>query len=75
MQKFDRPTYQNLINEYGPVTVENLFVLVGKIQDQFGYVPGEAVRDLAARVGVAEARIYGALTAYRDFKLETKARD
>ena len=53
MQKFDRSTYQNLINEYGSVTIENLFVLVGKIQDQFGYVPGEAVRDLAARVGVA----------------------
>lgn len=69
MKMFDMQTYQNLINEHSPVTTENLFVLVGKIQDTFGYVPPKTVHDLAAKTGVAEARIYGALTSYKDFKL------
>ena len=69
MKKFNMQTYQNLINEHSPVTSENLFVLVGKIQDTFGHVPTKTVHDLAARTGVAEARIYGALTSYKDFEL------
>jgi NADH:ubiquinone oxidoreductase subunit E len=69
MKMFNMQTYQNLIDEYSPVTAENLFVLVGKLQDTFGYVPAGAVRDLAAKTGVAEARIYGAVTSYKDFKL------
>lgn len=69
MKMFNMQTYQNLINEHSPVTSENLFVLVGKIQDTFGYMPTKAVRDLAAKTGVAEARIYGALTSYKDFEL------
>jgi len=69
MKMFNMQTYQNLINEHSPVTPENLFVLIGKIQDTFGYMPTEAVHDLAAKTGVAEARIYGALTSYKDFKL------
>jgi len=69
MEEFRMETYQNLINEHSPVTPENLFMLVGKIQDTFGYMPPKAVHDLAAKTGVAEARIYGALTSYKDFKL------
>jgi NADH:ubiquinone oxidoreductase subunit E len=49
-----------------------LFILLGKVQDAFGYVPAEVVRDLAARTGVAEARLYGALTSYGDFEIESE---
>lgn len=70
MKALNMRTYQNLIDEHSPVTAENLFVLVGKIQDTFGYVPARAVRDLADKTSVAEARIYGAVTSYKDFKLQ-----
>lgn len=70
MKKFDVQTYRDLVAQNSPVTADNLFVLVGKIQDTFGYVPAEVVRDLAARTGIGEARVYGALTSYKDFKLE-----
>lgn len=70
MKMFNMQTYQNLINEHSPVTKENLFVLVGNIQDTFGYIPIQAVHDLAKKTGVAEARIYGTLTSYKDFKLQ-----
>ena len=75
MKRFNMQTYQNLISEHSPVTLENLFVLVGKIQDTFGHIPTKAVHDLAAKTGVAEARIYGALTSYRDFKLRMEDKD
>lgn len=65
--------YQNLVKRTGGATKENLFSLLGKVQDEFGYVPREVVRDLAAKTGVAEARIYGALTSYGDFKVQSEA--
>lgn len=69
MKKFKMEMYQNLVKQSGGVTRESLFIFLGKVQDTFGYVPGEVVRDLAARTGFAEARIYGALTSYPDFKV------
>ncbi len=69
MKQFKMQTYQNLIKRSGVVTRENLFNLLGKVQDEFGYVPREVVRDLALKTGLAEARIYGALTSYKDFKI------
>ncbi|MCK4294591.1 MAG: NAD(P)H-dependent oxidoreductase subunit E [Planctomycetes bacterium] len=69
MQNFKMNTYEKLLEHTGGATRENLFGVLGKVQDTFGYVPREVVRDLATRTGVSEARIYGALTSYRDFKI------
>jgi len=75
MKQFKMQTYQNLIKRSGVVTKENLFNLLGKVQDEFGYVPREVVRDLASKTGLAEARIYGALTSYKDFKMTPQSDD
>jgi len=75
MTKFKMQTYQNLIRRSGGVTKENLFSLLGKVQDEFGYVPKEVVRDLASKTGLAEARIYGALTSYGGFKIAPESND
>ena len=69
MAKFKMQTYQSLLKDSGGATKENLFSLLGKVQDEFGYVPREVIRDLASKTGLAEARIYGALTSYGGFKL------
>jgi NADH-quinone oxidoreductase subunit E len=69
MKQFKIEAYQKLLRRLGSVTCENLFMILGKVQDRFGYVPKEVVRDLAARTGIPEARIYGTLTSYRDFKV------
>jgi len=69
VKKFDIQTYQNLIKDVGGINVENLFVFMGKVQETFGCVPREVVRDVAMKTGFSEARIYGALTSYRDFKV------
>lgn len=73
MAKFKMQTYQNLVKDSGGATKENLFSLLGKVQDTFGYVPREVVHDLAAKTGLAEARIYGALTSYGHFKIQLEA--
>jgi len=69
MQKFEIETYQNLVKDVGCINAENLFMFLGKVQEAFGYVPIEVVRDVAIRTGFSETRIYGALTSYRDFKV------
>ena len=73
MKEFKMETYQNLVKQSGGATRENLFILLGKVQDTFGCVPREVIRDLAARTGLSEARIYGALTSYRDFEVRSEA--
>lgn len=73
MKEFNTEVYQKLLKRSGGATKENLFVLLGKVQDKFGYVPRAVVCDLAARTGVAEARIYGAVTSYADFKFRLEA--
>jgi NADH:ubiquinone oxidoreductase subunit E len=69
MKTFDMQTYQNLIKDIGGLTVENLFVFLGKVQETFGCVPRKVVHDVAIKTGFSEARIYGALTSYREFKV------
>lgn len=75
MQKFKMETYQNLVKDVGCVTAENLFMFLGKVQEVFGYVPREVVRDVATRTGFSETQIYGALTSYRDFKVRLECDD
>ncbi|MDH4239337.1 MAG: NAD(P)H-dependent oxidoreductase subunit E [Phycisphaerae bacterium] len=75
MKTFDMQTYQNLIKDVGGLTVENLFVFLCKVQETFGCVPNEVVRDVAMKTGFSEARIYGALTSYREFKVGRECGD
>jgi len=69
VKEFKMEAYENLVGAGGGATWQNLFILLGKVQDTFGYVPREVISDLAARTSVSESRIYGALTCYRDFKV------
>ena len=59
--------YRELIGSVGAIRQEDLFVILGKVQDVFGCIPKVVVADLAARSGVPETRIWGALTAYPGF--------
>jgi NADH:ubiquinone oxidoreductase subunit E len=70
MQKFEIEKYQKLVKDARCITAENLFVFLGKVQEAFGYVPREVIHDVAVRTGLSETRIFGALTSYRDFKVQ-----
>ena len=69
MKAFDMEAYHELVGRSGGIAEQELFLVLGKVQDTFGSVPRVVVEDLAERSGVPEARIWGALTAYRDFRV------
>ena len=69
MKPFDMATYRALLGQDNSVTEQDLFLVLNKVQDTFGSVPRSVVEDLSARSGVPEARIWGALTAYRGFNV------
>jgi hypothetical protein len=69
MKAFDMEAYHELVGQGGAIPQKDLFLVIGKVQDTFGSVPRRVVQDLSARSGVPEARIWGALTAYRGFRV------
>ncbi len=69
-KKFTIQRYQHLLEQTGGATRENLFEIVGKIEDTFGCVPEEVICDLALRTGLSKTQIYGALTSYKDFRIQ-----
>jgi NADH:ubiquinone oxidoreductase subunit E len=70
VKTFDMQSYRTLVQRNGGARQENLFMLLGAVQDEFGCVPREVIRDLATRTGISQTRIYGALTAYRGFRVQ-----
>ncbi len=45
-----------------------------RIQERFGYLPPEALRELAARLNIPPARIYGVATFYNRFRFSPPGR-
>ena len=48
----------------------NVIPLLQKTQDLFGYLPGEAMREIARATGKAPAEIYGVATFYAQFRFK-----
>ena len=47
----------------------NLIMVLQKVQEHFGYIPRETVFEVAERLEVPVAKIYGVITFYHLFKL------
>lgn len=47
----------------------NLIMVLHKVQEHFGYVPRDVAFEVAARLDVPLAKIYGVITFYHFFKL------
>lgn len=48
----------------------NLISILQKAQEELGYLPEEAISYIAARTGIQEAKIFGVVTFYTQFKLK-----
>lgn len=48
----------------------SLMIYLQQIQEEFGYVPGFAIKYLAEKTLFSESRIYGVLTFYTQFSLK-----
>jgi NADH:ubiquinone oxidoreductase subunit E len=75
MNKSETKAYKNILKHAGDANKENLFMLLGQVQDALGYVPTDVICDIATRTGVSQARIYGALTSYGDFVVEQETEE
>jgi formate dehydrogenase subunit gamma len=47
----------------------DLLVALHRVQERFGYIPREAIGVVAHQLCLSEARVYGAITFYADFRL------
>ena len=47
-----------------------LIPLLQAAQDHYGYVPGHAIEQISAATGIQQAKIYGVITFYNQFRLK-----
>lgn len=59
---------QHLIRDFKPAAGDLLGALHA-VQHHYGYVPKTAMRVVARQLRLSEARVYGALTFYSEFRL------
>src|SRR3972149_6878572 len=48
---------------------ENLIPILQAVQDNLGYLPREAMLDIASFLGIPEIDVYGVVTFYNQFRL------
>lgn len=59
---------QHLIREFKPGDGD-LLAALHKVQHHYGYIPKIAMRVVARQLRLSEARVYGAVTFYSEFRL------
>lgn len=55
--------------EDGKAHPEEIFRILGEIQDSMGHISTDAIEALAVSSGIPKARLYGLATAYPSFKV------
>jgi NADH-quinone oxidoreductase subunit E len=63
-----------VLDEMSPVTAGDVIPLLQKLQDRYGYLPREAVLEVARRTGLPASRFYGVATFYAQFHLRPRGR-
>lgn len=63
------PQLEPVLEEYAAAP-GSLITILQKAQDILGYLPEEAIMQIAERTGVAPAKVYGVATFYTQFRLE-----
>ena len=61
------------VKEY-PGKQKELIHILHRVQSEFGYIPKEALGDIARHLKISESEIYGVLTFYKAFSLQPRGR-
>ena len=61
--------HKNIFNKYTAKDRSNLIAMLQDVQDIYGYLPEEALRDVSEYVGMPLASVYGVATFYNQFRL------
>ncbi len=60
----DCQAYQEILSRWGPLEQDDVFRLLGAVQDACGHVPRPVLEDVSRRLRRPLAELYGAATAY-----------
>lgn len=63
-----------ILQESSPVRSADLIPVLQKIQDEYGYLPGEVLSYVGKQTGIPTSRMYGVITFYAQFSLEPRGR-
>ncbi|MBC7237970.1 MAG: NADH-quinone oxidoreductase subunit NuoE [Chloroflexi bacterium] len=56
-------------------TPEDLIPLLQAVQQEFGYVPEEAIFAISQKTGISPSQVFGTLTFYAQFRLHPQGRN
>jgi NADH:ubiquinone oxidoreductase subunit E len=62
---------EDILREFGQ-DQKDLIHILHRVQAKFGYIPAEAVAQVARRLRISENEIFGILTFYKAFSLEPR---
>jgi len=60
---------RSILGGYSKVTSNDLIPILQQLQEEYGYLPMEAMEEVSARTGIPLSRIYGVVTFYAQFSL------
>lgn len=61
--------HEKIFNKYPPKDRSYLIPLLQDVQELYGYLPEESLRDIADYLGMAFSAVYGVATFYNQFRL------
>jgi NADH:ubiquinone oxidoreductase subunit E len=67
-------TVLEILESMGEVTPGDLIPILQKVQDQYGYLPQDVLKDVSKHTSIPISRIYGVATFYEQFYLEPHGR-
>lgn len=57
-----------------PKKQNELIHILHEVQSKYGYIPSQAISDIASHLKISESEIYGVLTFYKAFTLQPKGK-
>jgi NADH-quinone oxidoreductase subunit E len=67
-------TVLEILESIGEVTSGDLIPILQKVQDHYGYLPQDVLKDVSKHTSIPISRIYGVATFYEQFYLEPRGR-
>ncbi len=74
MRDIDIRPVRKIVSEYGNVQDSNLIAILQQTQDEYGYLPKQALKEVSRLMDVPLTRIFGIVTFYSQFTLKPRGR-
>ncbi len=68
-EKIDLNLIKPILDQYRDME-GNLIIILQKAQEIYGYLPREVVKEISKETGYSQAKIFGVITFYAQFRLE-----